>query len=146
MYCRSILPLAVVLAAAVAWSAEPSKEGKCPADELPPWITHLTCFGERADWSHDGNWIVVSAPEEFYRINVNNPCDVVQLTYPEHGHQTCPCFSPDDSKIIFSRKEQGKKKKYGPKKLHSINALDGSSLTKLLDTDHVEDRPGIRPF
>jgi Tol biopolymer transport system component len=58
MYCRSILPLAVVLAAAVAWSTEPSKEGKCPADELPPWITHLTCFGERADWSHDGKRIL----------------------------------------------------------------------------------------
>ncbi|MDA2927522.1 hypothetical protein MYX78_09890 [Acidobacteria bacterium AH-259-G07] len=31
-----------------------SKEGKSPADELPPYITRLTHFGQRGDWSHDG--------------------------------------------------------------------------------------------
>jgi Tol biopolymer transport system component len=29
-----------------------------PADELPPHITQLTWFGERADWSHDGTKIL----------------------------------------------------------------------------------------
>lgn len=29
-----------------------------PADHLPPWITRMTWFGERADWSHDGKKIL----------------------------------------------------------------------------------------
>jgi hypothetical protein len=29
-----------------------------PAEHLPPWITRLTWFGERADWSHDGQKIL----------------------------------------------------------------------------------------
>jgi hypothetical protein len=39
--------------------AEPqSKEDKSPLDELPPWITRVTHFGQRADWSHDGKRIL----------------------------------------------------------------------------------------
>ncbi len=32
--------------------------GKNPVNELPPYITRLTMFGERADWSHDGRKIL----------------------------------------------------------------------------------------
>src|SRR6266487_791431 len=35
-----------------------AKEDAGPADKLPPWITRLTWFGERADWSHDGKKIL----------------------------------------------------------------------------------------
>jgi hypothetical protein len=35
-----------------------SKEGRNPAEELPPHIRRLTFFGERADWSHDGKKIL----------------------------------------------------------------------------------------
>ena len=34
------------------------KEGENPAEHLPRWITRLTRFGERADWSHDGKKIL----------------------------------------------------------------------------------------
>src|SRR5437867_12815179 len=37
------------------------KAGDSPADHLPPWITRLTDFGERADWSHDGKKILFLA-------------------------------------------------------------------------------------
>lgn len=43
----------LLLAAAVAVAAPPAPEGS-PADHLPPEITRLTAFGERADWSADG--------------------------------------------------------------------------------------------
>src|SRR2546428_10917480 len=33
-------------------------QGENPADHLPSWITRLTFFGERADWSHDGKKIL----------------------------------------------------------------------------------------
>jgi hypothetical protein len=36
----------------------PGKEADNPAEHLPPWITRLTRFGERADWSHDGKKIL----------------------------------------------------------------------------------------
>jgi Tol biopolymer transport system component len=41
-------------------AAEPAvpKDGESPADHLPPHITRLTAFGERADWSHDGKRIL----------------------------------------------------------------------------------------
>jgi hypothetical protein len=32
--------------------------GEDPADRLPPYITRVTWFGERADWSHDGKKIL----------------------------------------------------------------------------------------
>src|SRR5262245_54468482 len=38
-------------------SAEP-RAGENPAEHLPPHITQLTWFGERADWSPDGKRIV----------------------------------------------------------------------------------------
>lgn len=34
------------------------KSAPNPAETLPPWITRLTWFGERADWSHDGKRIL----------------------------------------------------------------------------------------
>jgi len=39
-------------------AADESKQGKSPLDELPPWIKRATHFGQRADWSHDGNRIL----------------------------------------------------------------------------------------
>ena len=38
-------------------AAEP-KPGDNPADHLPPHITRVTWFGERADWSHDGKKVL----------------------------------------------------------------------------------------
>jgi hypothetical protein len=35
-----------------------SREGKSPLDELPAHIKQMTQFGERADWSHDGEKIL----------------------------------------------------------------------------------------
>lgn len=44
----------------LAYSAGASaqKSGASPTDHLPPHITQLTAFGERADWSHDGKKIL----------------------------------------------------------------------------------------
>src|ERR1051325_10408556 len=53
----SVLTVASPLAAA----DQPGKEAAGPGDKLPPWITRLTWFGERADWSHDGGKILFLA-------------------------------------------------------------------------------------
>ena len=50
---------ALVLALALGWAvvaAEPPRE--FPIDRLPPSIRQVTTFGERADWSHDGQRIL----------------------------------------------------------------------------------------
>jgi hypothetical protein len=53
----SISTALAVLAVAFSAAAEP-KAGESPVDHLPPHITQLTTFGERADWSHDGRKIL----------------------------------------------------------------------------------------
>ena len=53
--------LSSVLAASglvAANSTAAPNEGRSPVDELPPHLTRLTRFGERADWSHDGRKIL----------------------------------------------------------------------------------------
>src|SRR5438034_4076086 len=52
--CTGALAIATVLSAAGA----ESKAGENPADHLPPHISQVTWFGERADWSHDGKKIL----------------------------------------------------------------------------------------
>ena len=47
----------LLLAAALSVTAAPAP-GDDPADHLPPYITQVTWFGERADWSHDGKRIL----------------------------------------------------------------------------------------
>src|SRR5437660_2384516 len=46
----SMAPIFCLVASPIA--AQQSE--KSPDQELPPHITRLTIFGERADWSHDG--------------------------------------------------------------------------------------------
>src|SRR5512146_1635310 len=45
---------------AESYAAVPGKGAKTgsPADHLPPWITRMTWFGQRADWSLDGKKIL----------------------------------------------------------------------------------------
>jgi Tol biopolymer transport system component len=51
---RLTLGLAVTAGLAVLSAREPQKTGS-PEDHLPPNITRLTAFGERASWSPDGS-------------------------------------------------------------------------------------------
>ena len=55
------LSLAFLALSVAAFAAEPTppqqKEGS-PLDNLPPYITRLTHFGERADFSHDGKRVL----------------------------------------------------------------------------------------
>ncbi|HEX2861869.1 MAG TPA: hypothetical protein VHN79_09530 [Lacunisphaera sp.] len=54
---RSLLALAL-LASVLPALGSSANAGKSPVDHLPPYIKHLTHFGERADWSHDGKKIL----------------------------------------------------------------------------------------
>ena len=56
-YDSSLVVLALLVTARSALAAEP-QSGESPADHLPPYITQLTAFGERPDWSPDGKRIL----------------------------------------------------------------------------------------
>jgi Tol biopolymer transport system component len=55
---KSPLSLSMTAASCFFLIAAESNAGQNPADHLPPHITQVTWFGERADWSHDGKKIL----------------------------------------------------------------------------------------
>jgi len=60
MKAKQTLCMAMLLVLAGRWRAGggESRAGENPADHLPPHITQVAWFGERADWSHDGKKIL----------------------------------------------------------------------------------------
>ena len=92
-FTNALLALATVLLAAVAVNAQPAsnddKRGKDPADDLPPYITQLTHFGERADWSHDGTRILFLSKTfgDVFEIDVaTKAARLLTGYYPHHGY------------------------------------------------------------
>src|SRR5438874_1380609 len=61
--------IAAFLLAFAAWGHAAEKS---PADEVPPYITRLTEFGERADFSHDGKRVLFLARTygDVYEIDI----------------------------------------------------------------------------
>ncbi|MHC4648544.1 MAG: hypothetical protein ACYTBJ_24060 [Planctomycetota bacterium] len=75
MSYRIVKVVALVLAGlfvASCFGQAHSKEGRSPLDELPAWITRVTHFGQRADWSHDGKRILFLAKTfgDVYEVEV----------------------------------------------------------------------------
>jgi len=65
------------------------KRGENPADHLPPHITQLTWFGERADWSHDAKKILFLSKTFGDAMEIDLVTKRVRnLTahYPHHGY------------------------------------------------------------
>jgi hypothetical protein len=80
----AVTTLVVVL----SMSAAEVKTGESPADHLPPHITRLTTFGERAEWSHDGKKILFlskmfgdALEMDLATKNIRN----LTAHYPHHG-------------------------------------------------------------
>jgi len=62
---------------------------KDPGDELPPNITRLTAFGERADWSHDGKRVLFLSKTFGDAMEIDLRTKAIRnLTahYPHHGY------------------------------------------------------------
>jgi hypothetical protein len=80
--------LLVLLLASHVLAAE-AIEGESPADHLPDYITRLTSFGERADWSHDGRRILFLSKTFGDALEIDVGTRVIRnLTahYPHHGY------------------------------------------------------------
>jgi len=79
-----------------AIAAEP---GESPADHLPPHITHVTSFGERADWSHDGKRILFLSKTFGDAMEIDLETKAIRnLTahYPHHGYTRALYLSNGD--------------------------------------------------
>src|SRR3982751_748624 len=95
---RFILPLLLLTSGSLAAT---------PTDVLPPHITQVTFFGERADWSHDGKKILFltktfgDAME--YDLETKTIRDIT-AHYPHHGYTRALYLSNGD--ILLSGPEQ----------------------------------------
>src|SRR4030095_1293958 len=84
----SLICLMAVVIALRAVCAEP-RAGESPADHLPPHITQVTWFGERAEWSHDGKRILFLTKTFGDAMELNLDAKTIRnLTahYPHHGY------------------------------------------------------------
>ena len=52
------IPVSLAISIVLAGCSGNARIATTPEDDLPPYITRLTHFGERAEWSHDGRKIL----------------------------------------------------------------------------------------
>lgn len=91
---HAAMPLLIALAAMVAVPAAQDKSGS-PEDHLPPDITQLTAFGERASWSPDGQRIAFMAKSfgDAFVVDVRTKMIRLLTQYANPGFSvssTCP--------------------------------------------------------
>jgi hypothetical protein len=95
-------------------TAAESKSGESPADHLPPHITQLTAFGERADWSLDGRRLLFLSKTYGDALEFDLATQRIRnLTahYPHHGYTRALYLSNGD--ILLSGPEQFDPKRIG---------------------------------
>ncbi len=102
MRTASCLVLSVSTALIAAWPAAAQSQppaGTNPADHLPPYVTRLTSFGERADWSHDGRRILFLSKTFGDAMELELATGQIRnLTahYPHHGYTRALYLSNGD--------------------------------------------------
>ena len=126
---RLLLLWIIAIFSRVAVAAENS--GQSPADHLPPHITQVTWFGERADWSHDGKRIL------FLEKTFGNVFEIelatkiirpVTLHYPHSGY-TRALYLADDN-ILLSGPESFDPKHPGDARTQCYLSVLDKSLSK----------------
>jgi len=128
MLNRILCSMASVLACAAF--AQP-KAGQSPADHLPPHITQVTWFGERADWSHDGKKILFLSKTFGDALELDLQTKRIRnLTahYPHHGYARALYLANDD--ILLSGPESFDPKRIGEARVQCFLYVLDRSLTK----------------
>src|SRR5450631_161751 len=83
------LAAALIVLNLPAAETPPAQTGEGPAEHLPPHITRVSGFGERADWSLDGKRILFLTKTFGDALEINLETKLVRnLTahYPHHGY------------------------------------------------------------
>jgi hypothetical protein len=98
MNARSALSAAFTLALALT-SAADDRPATSPDRDLPPHITRLTLFGERADFSHDGKRILFLEKTfgDVYEVDLETKQPrLLTGHYPHHGYTRALYLSNGD--------------------------------------------------
>jgi hypothetical protein len=126
------LPRALAIVVALAsTTAVGQQAGDSPADHLPPHISQLTSFGERADWSHDGKKILFLSKTLGDAMEIDLAKRAIRnLTahYPNHGYTRALYLANGD--ILLSGPETFDLKKPGEGRSSCFLYVLDKSLTK----------------
>lgn len=125
------LVLAAASRALAAGNTPPPKAGASPVDHLPPHIRRLTTFGERADWSHDGQRVlfVEKTFGDVYEIEVKTGrLRLLTAHYPHLGYTRALYLSNGD--ILLSGPESFDPKNPGPSRTQCFLSVLDRSGTK----------------
>jgi hypothetical protein len=128
---RYSLAISAAMVAAISTFATEPKAGEGPADHLPPYITQLTMFGERADWSHDGKKILFMSKSFGDVMEINLETGVIRnLTahYPHYGYERALYLANDD--ILLTGPETFDPQKTDYARRHCYLYVLDKSLTK----------------
>jgi hypothetical protein len=120
----------LLFACAIPAAADPAP-GEGPADHLPPHITRVTHFGERADFSHDGNRILFLSKTFGDAMEVDLRTNVVRnLTahYPHHGYTRALYLANGD--VLLSGPEQFDPRKPGEARAQCFLYVLDKSFTR----------------
>lgn len=125
IYPLHLFPVGIAILACSAAAAD-LKSGDNPTDHLPPHITQVTWFGERADWSHDGKRILFLSRTFGDAMEIDLATKRIRnLTahYPHHGYTRALYLANGD--IILSGPEQFDPKRIGEARVQcSLYVLD----------------------
>jgi hypothetical protein len=123
---KLLLHLLLLCTCAIAQAGENS-----PADNLSPYITRLTSFGERADWSHDGKKILFLSKTFGDAMEIDLAThEIRNLTafYPHCGYTRALYLANDD--ILLSGPETFDPKHPGEARVQCFLYVLDKSLTK----------------
>src|SRR6266567_5987888 len=133
MKAKQTLCMAMLLVLAGRWRAGggESRAGENPADHLPPHITQVAWFGERADWSHDGKKILFLTKTFGDAMELDLATKVIRnLTahYPHHGYTRALYLANGD--ILLSGPAAFDPKKVGEARVQCFLHVLDKALTK----------------
>lgn len=130
MKCSTVFLLCLSFAASSLFSAEPAADQN-PADHLPSHIRQVTWFGERADWSHDGQKILFLSKTFGDAMELDIASGRIRnLTahYPHRGYTRALYLANDD--ILLSGPESFDPNRVGEARVQCWLYLLDKSLTR----------------
>jgi hypothetical protein len=131
MNVRPSVPAALILALASLTATAADEPAKSPDQDLPPHITRLTLFGERADFSGDGKRVLFLEKTfgDVYEIDLETKRPrLLTGHYPHHGYTRALYLVNGD--ILLSGPERFDPEHPGDARVQCVLSVLDRGLTK----------------